>query len=222
MRAQHRFRRFSKKFADTNNVKLPLYIYTNRNIAGCICATVAVIAYLSGIITDYWWEIVVGAYAVPALAIPSQKKLEFDMSRQMDDAQLVSQLQALESQAASALPPDIANDVIDVCKLLESAIPAISARNYPDQVAHDVRTAAAEYLPQTIEAYTKLPPAFRNVKKLDGGKTATQILAEQIALMKTHLQNVVDDIAKNDASALVENGRFLREKFATPEFLNVG
>lgn len=202
-------------------MKIPLYLYTNKNIAGCICAIVALGAYLAGFVHDFWWEITVGAYLVPALAIPGQRDTGVDLDRQMNDADLVAGLRRLSDRAAKLLPADTAADVTDICAMLESAIPAISARNYPDQLAHDVRTTASEYLPQTIDAYLRMPPAFRNVKKLQDGKTATQIFAEQLTLLKQHLQTVSDDLASNDASALLANGRFLREKFASPEFLGV-
>jgi hypothetical protein len=106
--------------------------------------------------------------------------------------------------------------------MLESAIPIISRNHATDQVAHDVRMMATEYLPQTIGYYTNLPTAFRNMQKLQDGKTATQTLGEQIALLKSHLQAVLTSLSSNDANALLTNGRFLREKFATPDFAGLG
>lgn len=202
-------------------MKLPLYLYSNKNIAGCVCATVAILAYLTGIVHDFWWEIAVGAYVVPALALPSQRDTGVTLDQQMSDADLVNGLKRLSDRSAKMLPAPVSGDVGDICAMLESAIPMISAKNYPDQLAHDVRTTASEYLPQTIDAYLRMPPAFRNVKKLQDGKTATQIFSEQIALLKQHLQAVGDDLAANDANALLANGRFLREKFASPEFLGI-
>ena len=202
-------------------MKLPLYLYTNKNIAGCVCALAAIAAYLTGVVHDYWWEIVIGAYAVPALAIPGQTETGVSLSQQMSDAELVDSLKSLADRSQKLLPSDTAKDVVDICGMLETAIPAISAKNLPDQLTHDIRTTATQYLPQTIDAYLRMPPAFRNVKKLQDGKTATQIFAEQIALLRTHLQGVINDLASNDANALLANGRFLREKFASPDFLGI-
>lgn len=202
-------------------MRLPLYLYTNKNIAGCICAIVAIGAYLTGVIHDFWWEIAIGAYAVPALAVPGQRETGVSLDQQMSDAEIVSNLKRLADRSQKLLPADTSKDVGDICGMLETAIPAISAKNLPDQLAHDVRTTATEYLPQTIDAYLRMPPAFRNIKKLQDGKTATQIFQEQIALLKSHLQSVVNDLAANDATALLANGRFLREKFANPDFLGI-
>jgi hypothetical protein len=202
-------------------MKLPLYLYTNKNIAGCLCALVAIVAYLGGIVHDFWWAIVIGAYAVPALAIPGQRETGVSLSQQMSDAEVVDNLKRLADRSQKMLPPATANDVVEICGMLETAIPTISAKNYPDQLAHDVRTTATEYLPQTIDAYLRMPPAYRNIKKVQDGKTAAQVFGDQVALLKAHLQEVCNDLAANDASALHANGRFLREKFASPEFLGI-
>jgi hypothetical protein len=200
---------------------LPLYLYSNKNIAGCVCATLATGAYLAGFIQDFWWAIVPLAYAVPAIATPSAPQIEIEMQQAMSDAQVIEALSRLSADAPRALPADVAANVRDVCAMLQSAIPIISRAHAGDQIAHDIRQMATEYLPQTVQYYTQLPPAYRNIKKLQDGKTATQILGEQIALLKTHLQGILDNLSSNDANALLTNGRFLREKFATPDFINV-
>lgn len=202
-------------------MRLPLYLYSNKNIAGCVFATLAAGAYLAGFIQDFWWAIVPLAYALPAIATPSAPQIEIQMQQAMTDTQVLDALARLAAGAPRALPGAVASDVVDVCKMLQSVIPIISRNHANDQIAHDVRQMATEYLPQTIQYYTQLPPAFRNMKKLQDGKTATQILSEQIALLKTHLQDVLDNLSSNDANALLTNGRFLREKFATADFINV-
>jgi hypothetical protein len=203
-------------------MKLPLYLYSNKNLVASSCAIVAVLAYLAGIIHDFWWEIVIGVYALPALAIPGHSGTGVSFDQSMNDADLVAKLESLAERSAKLLAPEQAQKVGEICSLLEAAIPAISAKNYPDQLAHDVRTTASEYLPETIDAYLRMPPAFRNVQKLQDGKTASQTFDEQLGLLETHLQSVASDLAANDASSLLANGRFLREKFATPEFLGIG
>jgi hypothetical protein len=202
-------------------MKFPLYLYSNKNLVASACAIVAVLAYLAGVIHDYWWEIVIGVYALPALAIPGHGGTGVSFDQSMNDADLVAKLESLAERSAKLLPQEQAQKVGEICSLLEAAIPAISAKSYPDQLAHDVRTTASEYLPETIDAYLRMPPAFRSVQKLQDGKTASQTFDEQLGLLETHLQSVATDLAANDASSLLANGRFLREKFATPEFLGI-
>ncbi|HKE36500.1 MAG TPA: hypothetical protein VKB39_03660 [Candidatus Baltobacteraceae bacterium] len=202
-------------------MRLPLYLYSNKNIAGCFTAAVAAGAHLAGLIQDFWWAIVPLSYGVIALAVPGSPQVEVEMEQEMSDSQILDGLSRIAAQAPRALPPEVASDVVDICKMLSTAIPIISKSHASDQIAHDVRQMATDYLPQTIACYTALPPAFRNMKKLQDGKTATQILAEQVGLLKTHLAQVLDGLSSNDVNALLTNGRFLREKFAKPDFINV-
>jgi len=51
------------------------------------------------------------------------------------------------------------------------------------------------------------------------GKTAQQLLTEQLQLLDEQLQQVVAHVANADAQALLANGRFLEAKFRQPDFL---
>jgi hypothetical protein len=64
-----------------------------------------------------------------------------------------------------------------------------------------------------------LPPVFRTTHALKDGKTARQLLAEQLALLDEKMREIVANVAGADAQALVSNGRFLEMKFNQPDFL---
>lgn len=198
-----------------------LYLYSNKNLLGSALAIVALILYLTGVIGAFWYLIVVGAYLLGALIAPANPKWDVQLQREMSDAQIVAGLNKLAADAPRMLPKNIAPDVVAICTMLESAIPALTQKGVTDQVAYDVRTTATEYLPQTISAYVKMPPAFRAMQRLSDGKTPTQMLAEQVSLLKTQLQNTMAGIASDDAAALAENGRFLRDRFSKPAFDDV-
>ncbi|WP_214278801.1 hypothetical protein, partial [Escherichia coli] len=69
------------------------------------------------------------------------------------------------------------------------------------------------YLPETLANYVALPPAFRASHVLADGKTARQLLVDQLALLDRQLQEVVANVASSDAQALPANGAFLRRRF---------
>ncbi len=198
-----------------------LYLYSNKNLAGSALAIVALVLYLTGVIGVFWYVIVAGAYVLGVLLAPGNPKWDVALQREMSDAQVVTGLKSLEHDAPRMLPKDIASDVIAICDMLETAIPALTQKGVTDQVAYDVRTTATEYLPQTVAAYVKMPPAFRAMQRVSDGKTPTQMLAEQVALLKTQLQGTMAGIASDDAAALAENGRFLRDRFSKPAFEDV-
>jgi sarcosine oxidase gamma subunit len=60
---------------------------------------------------------------------------------------------------------------------------------------------------------------FRTTHALKDGKTARQLLSEQLALLDAKMREVVLNVTGADAQALLANGRFLEMKFQQPDFL---
>jgi hypothetical protein len=77
------------------------------------------------------------------------------------------------------------------------------------------------YLPETLANYLALPPLFRTSHALRDGKTARDLLADQLSVLDTQMREVVGNVASGDAEALISNGRFLEAKFADRDFLGV-
>lgn len=78
-----------------------------------------------------------------------------------------------------------------------------------------------KYLPFTLENYLRLPHAYAISKPLSAGKTANELLIAQLTLLNDHLQKMLADAVAEDARAIVENGRFLEEKFKPFDFFEV-
>lgn len=77
------------------------------------------------------------------------------------------------------------------------------------------------YLPFTLENYLRLPHSYAINEPLNEGKTANELLIAQLALLNEHLQKMLSDTVAEDARAIVENGRFLEEKFKSFDFFKV-
>jgi hypothetical protein len=75
------------------------------------------------------------------------------------------------------------------------------------------------YLPETLANYAALPPAFRASHVLKDGKTARELLADQLGVLDGKLREIVANAAGSDAQALLANGRFLEMKFRPADFL---
>jgi hypothetical protein len=82
-----------------------------------------------------------------------------------------------------------------------------------------VRETVLRYLPETLANYVALPPAFRITHAVKDGKTARQLLGEQLGLLDGKLREIVANVASSDVAALVANGQFLEKKFRQPDFL---
>jgi len=74
-------------------------------------------------------------------------------------------------------------------------------------------------LPQTVRNYLQLPPAFAAVHTVEGGKTCKQLLLDQLDILANQLTKLSELINKDDAEALIKNGKFLQEKFQPVSFI---
>lgn len=79
--------------------------------------------------------------------------------------------------------------------------------------------AVTRDLPQTLHNYRRLPAAFASLHAVDDGKTCKQLLIAQLDLLNGQLAKIADSVYRDDADALVVNGKFLREKFHSVSFI---
>jgi hypothetical protein len=76
-----------------------------------------------------------------------------------------------------------------------------------------VRQTASEYLPRTIDAYLALPLNGGETIVAADGKSALQELKEQLDLLDWKLDEVAEDIQRQDLDRMLANRRFLEERF---------
>jgi hypothetical protein len=77
---------------------------------------------------------------------------------------------------------------------------------------HIVRQTAADYLPRTVDAYLALPGLDDPVIP-ESGKTALQELREQLLLLDSKLDDIAQDLQRQDIDHLLANRRFLEDRF---------
>jgi hypothetical protein len=83
-------------------------------------------------------------------------------------------------------------------------------------MSHDlylVRQTASEYLPRTVEAYLSLPVETAEGVFPAGTRTAREELREQLDLLDTKLDEIAQDLQRQDLDRLLANRRFLEARF---------
>ncbi len=199
-----------------------LWLYGTKNLAGSVLGLAALGAYFGGVIHDFWYAIVAGAYGIGYLATPESKVLETDLSGAIAAAEVEDALRRLEANVRGRVPAEVLGLVHAIANSILALLPAVAHAKGVDESIFTVRQTALDYLPQTLKNYLALPPAFRNVQPVADGKTATQLLLEQLRVLDAKLSAIVKDAYANDARAIVENGAFLRAKFANGGDFAVG
>ncbi len=79
-----------------------------------------------------------------------------------------------------------------------------------------VRQTASDYLPRTIGAYLALPKQTGAEKPVSpDGKTAHQELKAQLDLLDAKLDDIAQDLQRQDTDRLLANRRFLEARFGS-------
>jgi hypothetical protein len=201
---------------------LLLYLYSTKNIAGCVLALAALGAFFTGFIHDFWPEIVAGAYGIGALAAPGSASFDpVAYERDMTPDEISASLAHFATSIEKLVPADVFALVQSIVTSINGILPmlAVRAASVADADAFSIRQTALHYLPETIAAYLKMPPAFRSLQPLQDGKTANVVLVEQLKVLDAKMREIAQNLAANNAQALLANGQFLRERFATQSFL---
>jgi hypothetical protein len=125
-----------------------------------------------------------------------------------------SALDALIAQAKNQLPQALLDKLRAVVAAVVDVLPAYSAS---DLSAHDrfvIERTVDDYLPSALSTYLKLPATYRSMPLRDAeGKTANEILSEELDLLLQRMSEVADTAYRKDVEALLVHGRFLRSKF---------
>jgi hypothetical protein len=195
-------------------VRLPIYVYSNRNIAGAALALGALGAYFVGLIHEFWYVIVAGSYGIGALVARDGGELETHINAEMNVKDAVDAVTRLAAESQTRLPPEIAELVGQIASAVADVLPRLAARNVADAVFIDVRATATTYLPDTLNAFLTVPATYRNTVAIRDGKTARQIVVEQLTVLAAKMQEIAKNAVVDDAQALLANGKFLKERFA--------
>lgn len=120
-------------------------------------------------------------------------------------------LQLLPEQLRGLLPPDLVDVVTRICWRLADAATRVTGAEH----VHVISRTAGDYLPETLRAYLALPPEWAATQRMPDGRTALQVLRDQLGVLEAAIDRVMASAATADAQALLINERFLQDKFGT-------
>lgn len=111
------------------------------------------------------------------------------------------------------LPPSVQMKIGQIRRKVDAILQYSEEFPVGSEDLYLVEHTATDYLPQTLEAYLRLPPASHNQPVEPGGRTAWEELWSQLNLMEHKLDEVAADLKRKNADQLLANGKFLEERF---------
>jgi hypothetical protein len=190
---------------------------STKNIAGSALAAGGLALAITGVIGLPLWPVVVGAlYGIGALVAPAGKPKDL-MSGGFDPDRVRGSLEKLEKEMSrTRVPDDIVFKVRRITAAIQSILPKAGRLSGGSQHLFVLERTATDYLPTTVHSYLDLPRDYADGRVIQDGKTAHQIVSEQLDLLAQQMDEVVDAANKGDVDRLLAQGRFLDERFGTP------
>jgi len=188
------------------------YLGSRKNVAGSVLALGGLALYFLGVVGAFWPLVVLALYLIGALAMPSRQRVS--IGNASFDADLVrSALDRLVRRVASQASPDITAKVRDIQQEILGVLPAAARFPLGSQDLYVIQRTATDYLPAALDAYLALPPEYATSRPVQDGKTAKQVLLEQLELIDSKMEEVADAVHQRDTDRLLASGRFLEERF---------
>jgi len=127
-----------------------------------------------------------------------------EVRRALDRAFLVSR---------DRLPADLHSRVAAIRQQILDLLPDIGRFPVGSRDLFVLQRTATDYLPTSIEAYLRLPDSYATTTPLPGGRTALQVLGDQLAILNGKMDEIGDAFRQLDSDRLLAHGRFLEESF---------
>jgi hypothetical protein len=198
-----------------------LFLYGTPNLVGSLLGLAGIALYFLGVIDRFWPLIVAGLYGIGYLVTPSRPQPE--LLSDLDQASLRDAIDRLRRRVKGKLPIDAAKLMESVLASAETILPKLDELHKKGSIVTDetftVRETLIRYLPETLEAYLRLPPAYASVHAVKDGKPARRLLTEQLQFLDERFKIMVGNVLEEDVQALEANGRFLQERFGRPDLL---
>jgi hypothetical protein len=197
-----------------------LYLYSTRNIVACGAALVGPALLFLGVIQEGWLLITAALYGVGYFATPAPQVLDTGLVQSLSFDALIEQFDRVIKEAAPQLQPVMLARLDSIRHSIGEVLPRLADMRGFDDNLYTVRETIVRYLPETLANYVALPPMFRVTRVLKDGKTARELLLDQLAVLDDQMKEVVGNVARGDADALLANGQFLEAKFRDRDFIN--
>ena len=196
-----------------------LFLYSNGNLFGCAAALLGPVLLFAGVIDHGWLAITAGLYVAGWLLGRRSPELERRIEDSLTMEQTLDHLDAVIASATPHLSAEMHTRLRSIRASVAEVLPRLVGQAGGGDALFTVRETVLRYLPETLANYVALPAAFRTNHPLQAGRTARELLAEQLGMLDDQMHEVVANVAASDAQALVANGQFLQAKFNQPDFL---
>jgi hypothetical protein len=157
----------------------------------------------------------IGVAALLAVA-PSRPRSIAAPSADLPNGEMVQRFDSYLYRTRRALPGPAQGEIDAISAALPALRQTLERLEPIDPTAQDARRLMSLHLPGLIDRYLHVPTAYRGER--DGeGKTADERLVEALAAGRTALNEISENLARADLSALETQGRFIKSRYGAEQ-----
>jgi hypothetical protein len=143
--------------------------------------------------------------------VPSERAAKAP-SADLPNGQMVQRFDSYLYRMRGVLPAPARSEIDAISARLPSLKASLERVDALDPKAQDARRLMSIHLPGLIDRYLNVPAEFR--RQEDGeGVTVDQRLVEGVSAARTALDEISQDLAKNDVDAFQTQGRFIKSRY---------
>jgi hypothetical protein len=141
------------------------------------------------------------------------RKKRTDVGSAFDPADVTNALHTQVRRITGNVPPEVMAKVLKIRQTILGILPHVGKLPPGSPELFVIERTATSYLPASLQAYLDLPRTYATRQVVRDGKTAREILLDQLALLENKMNEVAEDIQRHDADRLLAHGRFLEARF---------
>jgi hypothetical protein len=197
------------------------FLASRKNIGASLLALAGVALFVLGF-PGGWIGVglIAALYALGYLLIPGEQGVPLTFFDENDAQQIKQGLNDLVYSLRFRVSDDVMAAVEDVARSVVATLPPEGA---PGMTAIDptvmlIRQTALHYIPRALSDYMAIPRMYAERVPVQDGKTAKDVLIEQLRMIEQKMKDTAQAMYHVDADRLLANARFLQERFADSQF----
>lgn len=200
------------------------YLLGNGNLFGCLAALAVLGCFLLDIIVlpgSGLAALTLAAYTAGALAGYALARPEPALPATLSSEEA---LHWLRQYTLPKLPSDVQPSLAHVLDQAAALLPRLhaleQAGNVDPESRMQLKQTLLKHLPQSLDAYLRLPPLYAKVASAgQGGATPHQLLLQQLQLLGSGMDELERKVYSGDLNQLLAQSQLLEAKFGKPPLL---
>lgn len=207
-------------------LKIQKFLFSNKNIVGLVCGSIVICLGFIGIVKHLWPLVAIISYVFGYLIAPKEKEVVFYHIKGENIADYIGFIHKFlrSSLDSDKLPIEAKEALQSITKNAIELLTFLQNKDSLDSSSEDMinlKSIFDNYIPKLINQFSKLPSHYSHNIKTSTGKTAKDMLLEQLLLLDNKIQEISYGIYEDDVTALKVNGRFLKEKFESNDLFSL-